>query len=206
MQRMFKTAALMAALVLAPLAPAIGGEAGDAVFAERGPWQLGDARVEWELSVEGPAAEGFRPVAEGRVTLAEVTDPSDGQPVLEMTREDGTHSRRIGPFPVSGGDPVLTFFLEQTARDMATMTGGNPHYIRNRMKDALFRAGSLTREDGSARAEFRPFAEDPNAARMGGFESLTLTFVMADPTQPIREMRAETGPGGPGYRSSLVLQ
>jgi len=205
MRQVFRAAGLAAAMLLAPLA-AGAGEAGDAVFAERGPWQLGDEQIAWELDLEGPPAEGFRPVADGRLTLAEAIDPSDGQPVLEMTREDGTRSRRIGPFPTSGGDPVLTFFLEQTARDMAAMTGGNPHYIRNRMKDALFRGGSLTQQDGTTLAEFKPFAEDPNAARMGGFESLTMTFVMADPAEPIREMRAETGPGGPGYRSSLVLQ
>lgn len=205
MRQVFRAAGLAAAMLLAPLA-AGAGEAGDAVFAERGPWQLGDETIAWELDLEGPAAEGFRPVADGRLTLAEAVDPSDGQPVLEMTREDGTRSRRIGPFPASGGDPVLTYFLEQTARDMATMTGGNPHYIRNRMKDALFRGGSLTQQDGATLAEFTPFAEDPNAARMGGFESLTMTFVMTDPAEPIRELRAETAPGGPGYRSSLVLQ
>lgn len=205
MRNLFRAAGLAAALLVAPLAAA-AGEAGDAVFAERGPWSLGDRQIAWQMSVEGPAAEGFRPVADGRLTLAEVVDPSDGQPVLEVRQEDGTRDRRIGPFPISGGDPVLTFFLEQTARDMATMTGGNPHYIRNRMKDALFRGGSIAREGDIATAEFQPFAEDANAARMNGFQSLTLTFVMADPAEPIREMRAETGEGGPGYRSSLVME
>lgn len=206
MRHLIRAAGLAAALCLAPLAPAAAAEAGDAVFAERGPWSLGDRRIEWQMRVEGPEAEGFRPVADGKMTLAEVTDPSDNAPVLEVTRDDGTRSRRIGPFPISAGDPVLTIFLEQTARDMATMTGGNPHYIRNRMKDALFRGGSLTRNGDTATAEFRPFADDPNAGQMNGFQNLTMTFVMGDPADPIREMRADTGEGGIDYRSSLVME
>nr|WP_111299040.1 hypothetical protein [Paracoccus saliphilus] len=180
-------------------------EAGDAVFAERGPWDLNDQRLEWQMTVEGPAAEGFQPVADGKVTLSETIDPSDQQPVLQLTQETDARTRQIGPFPISAGDPVLVFFLEQTARDMAALTGGSPHYIRNRLKDNLFRGGEIAQADGITTATFQPFAEDPNAARMNGFQTLTLTFVMNDPGQPIRELKAETE-DMPGYRSQLVLQ
>ncbi|MEE2860337.1 MAG: hypothetical protein VYB46_05910 [Pseudomonadota bacterium] len=189
---------------LSPL-PVLAAEAGDAVFAERGPWDLGEDRLDYRMTVEGPAAEGFSPTADGALTLAEGIDPSDGQPVLELTQTTESRDRKIGPFPISGGDPVLTFFLEQTARDMATLTGGSPHYIRNRMKDALFRGGEIARDDDVTTATFHPFEEDPNAERMNGFQSLTLTFVMGDPTDPIRELRAVTG-DTPGYRNELVLE
>ncbi|MBM3603379.1 MAG: hypothetical protein FJX25_01180 [Alphaproteobacteria bacterium] len=185
--------------------PSDAAEAGDAVFAERGPWNLGDTVLEWEMTVEGPEAQGFQPTADGRLTLAQAIDPSDQQPVLEVTRQSQNHSRKIGPFPISAGDPVLVFFLEQTARDMSTLTGGSPHYIRNRLKDALFRGGQIRQEGGVTTATFEPFSEDPNAARMNGFQTLKLTFVMEDPSDPIREMRAETR-DMPGYRSQLVLQ
>lgn len=185
--------------------PLVAAEAGDAVFTERGPWDLDDRRLEWQMTVEGPAAEGFQPVPEGKVTLSETIDPSDQQPVLQLTQETQARTRQIGPFPISAGDPVLTFFLEQTARDMSALTGGSPHYIRNRLKDSLFRGGEVAQADGTTTATFKPFAEDPNAARMHGFQTLTLTFVMNDPTQPIRELKAETE-DTPGYRSRLVLQ
>lgn len=201
-----KTRAIALALLLglAPLSAA-AAEAGDAVFAERGPWDLGDRVLEWRMTVTGPAAEGFRPTEDGRITLSQDIDPSDQQPILELTQKAGPVDRTIGPFPISSGDPVLTFFLEQTTRDMAALTGGSPFYIRNRMKEALFQGGEVTRSDGQVTARFQPFAQDANAARMNGFQTLTLTFVMADPAQPIREMRAETE-AAPGYRSQLVLQ
>ncbi|MBU3030927.1 hypothetical protein [Paracoccus marinaquae] len=186
--------------------PVLAGEAGDAVFADRGPWSLGGSALVWSLSVEGPVAEGFLPIRDGQVTLTEAIDPSDQKPVLQLTQKTDLRSRRIGPFPVSGGDPVLVFFLEQTARDMATLTGGSPFYIRNRIKDAVFRGGRITREGDSMIASFQPFTDDPNAGRMGGFRNLTLTFVLGDPASPIRELRAETAGDAPGYANRMVLQ
>ena len=191
--------------VLASPHAGLAAEAGDAVFSERGPWDLGQETLEWQLTVEGPAAEGFRPTADGRLTMTQVIDPSDDQPVLQLEQQGGAMDRKIGPFPISAGDPVLTYFLEQTVRDMATLTGGSPHYIRNRMKDAIFRGGEIADQDGQKVATFRPFAQDQNAARMKGFETLTLTFVMDDPKAPIRELRAATDQA-PGYRNTLVLQ
>lgn len=208
---MTRTIAFALLLGLAPLSalvpvPGSAAEAGDAVFADRGPWDLGATALEWDVTVQGPAAEGFRPTQDGRVTLAQAIDPGDNRPILQLTQVAGPIDRTIGPFPISAGDPVLTFFLEQTTRDMAALTGGSPFYIRNRMKEALFRGGEISREGEAVTASFRPFADDPSADRMNGFESLTLTFVMADPQEPIRELRAQTEGDAPGYLNRMVLQ
>lgn len=198
----------LAAAVLMTLSAGLAhaGEAGDAVFAERGPWSLGDSDLRWSLQVEGPETPGFLPVGDGSLTLTEAIDPTDRQPVLRLIQQTDSRTREIGPFPVSGGDPVLTFFLEQVTRDMARLTGGNPHYIRNRIKDALFRGGDLDRQDDGSVARFTPFAQDKNAPRMGGFDTLTLSFVLGDPRQPIRELRAETQGPQPGYATRMELQ
>ncbi len=199
-------AALWLGLSVLTASPVLAGEAGDAVFAERGPWSLEGRDLNWTLHVEGPESPGFLRIDKGSVTLREGTDPSDRQPILQLVQKTDTRTRQIGPFPVSGGDPVLTFFLEQTARDMARLTGGSPFYIRNRIKDALFGGGRITREGEQSVASFQPFDGDPNAARMGGFDSLTLTFVLGDPRQPIRELRAETQGDQPGYLNRMALQ
>ncbi len=199
-------AALWLGLSALTAGPALPGEAGDAVFAERGPWSL-DKDLNWSLQVKGPEATGFQPVKAGSLTLTEVTDPSDQQPVLQLVQKTDTRTRQIGPFPISAGDPVLTFFLEQVTRDMAGLTGGSPFYIRNRIKEALFQGGTIDRSGDGAVASFRPFAQDPNAARMGGFQTLALTFVLGeDPAQPIRELRAQTEGAQPGYLNRMALQ
>lgn len=199
---------LAALLCLALLTPATlsAGEAGDAVFTERAPWSLDQDGLTWAITVDGPDAPGFLHVTDGRVTLTEAIDPSDQKPILQLQQQTEQRKRRIGPFPISGGDPVLTFFLEEVTRDMAQLTGGSPFYIRNRLKDALFRGGDLNADAGQSIAVFQPFDGDPNAARMGGFENLTLTFVLDRPDQPIREMRAETRDATGGYSNVMVLQ
>ena len=194
-------------LVLAP--PALAGEAGDLVFAERGPWDISAAPVVWTISQQGPEVEGFVALGEGTITLRQIVDPSDGKPVLQLDEATARISRKIGPFPVSGGDPSLTFFLETVARDMAALTGGSPFYIRNRLKDALFRGGDVQRQGDETVAIFVPFREDKNSGRMLGFETLELRFTLGDPRQPIRAMAARTGPlagDKPAYDSAMVLK
>lgn len=215
-------AAMLGACLAGTPALLAAGEAGDLVFAERGPWALGARTLTWKLVHEGPASPAFLPVADGRVTLSQVTDPSDGKPALQLDQVAPGRNRTIGPFPVSGGDPVLVFFLESTTRDMAALTGGSPDYIRNRIKDAVFRGGTVAREGGVTTVVARPFADDPNRDRMRGFETLELRFVLGeDPKAPLREMVAETA--GPvaaavpremagrtiapaSYRHAMVLQ
>ena len=200
---------LSALIGLLALPPALAGEAGDLVFAERGPWDLSAAPLVWTLSQQGPEVEGFKPLGQGTITLSQIIDPSDGKPVLQLDEATARISRKIGPFPVSGGDPSLTFFLETVARDMAALTGGSPFYIRNRLKEALFRGGEVAIQDGRRIARFRPFADDPRRDRMYGFDSLTLRFALDDPSRPIRQMLAETGPlagDRPAYRNEMVLK
>lgn len=186
----------------------VAGEAGDAVFAERGPWSVSDQDLSWSVHVEGPEAPGFLQVKAGSVSLKEITDPADDKPVLQLIQKTDSRTRKIGPFPVSGGDPVLTFFLEQTTRDIAKLTGGSPYYIRNRIKESLFQSGEITQNgDDDAMASFHPLLDDPNAGKMNGFETLTLTFVLDDdPKAPIRELQARTDGDQPGYINHMVLQ
>ena len=198
------------ALIALLATPLRAGEAGDLVFAERGRWDLSQGPLVWTLRQTGPEVGGFAPLGEGTVTLAAVApDAADGPPALELTEQTPRITRRIGPFPASGGDPALTFFLETIARDMAALTGGSPFYIRNRLKDALFRDGAVRREGEATVAVFTPFAQDENRGRMAGFDTLELRFTLDDPKRPIRRMLAETGPlagGRAAYHSEMVLK
>ena len=199
----------IAFLAVIAATPLHAGEAGDLVFAERGPWQLADKPLIWQVTQTGPEVEGFAPLGQGTIALQQVLDASDGKPVLQLDEQTQRITRKIGPFPISGGDPVLTFFLEGVARDMATLTGGSPFYIRNRIKDALFRGGAVQRQGDQTVAVFTPFRDDKNSGRMLGFETLELRFTLGDPRQPIRAMVARTGPlagDKPAYDSAMVLK
>lgn len=206
--KILRPLALWAALATGlGLAPLFANEAGDLVFAERGPWQLGDQTIVWRLDVTGPpGVEGFVPITDGRIELAQGVDASDGAAVLELHEDTQLIKRTIGPYPVSGGDPALVFFLETTAREMARISGGSPFYIRNRIKDAVFRGGELVEVDGKRTAVFRPFQDDKNKDRMAGFETLELSFDVADPNKPIPSMLATTSAEGLGFRVSMVRQ
>lgn len=119
--------------------------------------------------------------------------------------------RGLGSFPASIGNPMIMYFAETVARDMAETAGGSPFYIRNRLKESLISAADLTegqqQMDGTDIAVktvvLRPFAKDPNRGRMNGFEDLELTIAMSD-TVPgyYLTMTAATPDGSPaGYRS-----
>ncbi len=189
-------------------AATFAGEAGDLVFTERGPWDLKGDPIVWALTINGPPEAQFRQITDGTITMGETTDPSDGKPMLELIETNPAAGqippRKIGPFPLDGGDPSVVFFLETVARDMAAVTGGSPFYIRNRMKDSVFRGGELREEGGQKIAVFRPFEADPNKERMKPFDQLELRFVMNEPKAPIHSMTASTGGEKPVFLISMV--
>jgi hypothetical protein len=185
-------------------APGRAGEAGDLVFAERAPWSLPQLLAEVDPTVYATR------VAADKASLHDLQAQRARQvSVLQLAEDTPRIKRKIGPFPTEGGDPALTFFLETVSRDMAALTGGSPFYIRNRLKDALFRGGEVRAENGGKLAVFTPFKGDKNAERMYGFDTLELRFALSDARQPIRAMVAETGPlagGRPAYHSEMVLK
>jgi hypothetical protein len=116
------------------------------------------------------------------------------------------------------GHPVLIVFLENTARNMAALTGGSPFYIRNRMREALasedaaapVRLAIAGAEIEASEVTLRPFAEDPNRERMGPFADLTLRIALSDAVPGgFARFEATTGAAGdaaPGYAETIVFQ
>jgi hypothetical protein len=136
-----------------------------------------------EVRVE---AEALPPIADGRVEIMLVEE--DGRRQALVTLQDGERVRRLNPFPADGGNPLLIVFMETAVRGMASLTGGSPFYIRNRMRDAVRRQDEGAPVDliydGRAitgeQFRFRPFSDDPNRDRMGSFADLEISFVVSD--------------------------
>jgi len=151
----------------------------------------------------------------GEITVA--LDGEAGEDAL-MTFSQGEASRTIGSFPASVGNPMIMYFVETVARDMAESTGGSPFYIRNRMKEALLRPSEIREVEAdfdghpvAARAlTLRPFENDPNRERMHGFADLSLTVTMSEAVPGWYHTLTAEVPGAAGdepiYSSRITLE
>lgn len=197
-------AALLSALPLASpagaAAPAGASETDRLIFADRD-WSGAKAGLSWSLARAGAEVPGFVPVAGGRLDVVEMMDPQYKKAMLELHEVAEGRDRVVGRFPPSV-DPLLVYFLESTTRNMAAIAGGNPDYIRSRIKAALRRGGAvLTAPDGGRTVILSPFLNDRHAARMRGFETLTLTISLApEAGAPIRGLSAEAPAAGYSLR------
>jgi hypothetical protein len=142
-------------------------------------------RYERTTEPEDPRVPDFDGTA--TVTLTEVDDRAGREARVVLSAAEGP-ARAAPPLPEAAGHPLLVVFLENTVGTMAAATGGNPAYIRSRLREALWldaegepAAVEVDGESRPARAiEVRPFAEDPARDEMGGFADLELRFVVSD--------------------------
>jgi hypothetical protein len=151
----------------------------------------------------------------GEVRLAFADDGSDEARLVFF---QGDRHRAIGAFPVDVGNPVIMYFMETVVRDMSESAGGSPFYIRNRLKEALVRPAEVRDVTAAYGADevpaqsvtLHPFENDPNGARMQGFEALALTVTMSDKVPGWYSALSAVVPGAAGgepvYASTLVLE
>jgi hypothetical protein len=185
--------------------PAAAGALSDLLMA---PGVFADADDEGPLLAYAEARsvpEGIRaqPVADGRLVLALVAGP-DGRK-LALTQDADGSERPVASFSTGTANPVLLYFLEAAVRAMAEATGGNPFYIRNRMREALTAADLETGGDPSE-VVLRPFEADRNRGRMGEFADLTVRLRFeAEAPGEILELSADTAEDVGGYHHRLTL-
>ena len=171
-----------------------------------------DTRLVYDRAVVNAADPDAAARASGGLTVS--FDPENPSDAILDFRQDGKH-RALGVFPASVGNPMIMYHMETVTRDMAAITGGSQFYIRNRMKDALIRPAEITpvqviTAEGPAEASqvvLRPFADDPNAARMQGFDALSVTVVVSDKVPGWYQSLAAEVPGtdGPVYASRITF-
>lgn len=156
-----------------------------------------------------------------------VAQPFTDDVVLEFTRHrddpgfdvDATlfpQSRKlqIGPIAASEVNPILLIFFQRDATQMSNGTGGSQHYFRNVIRrvlqtpDADAVHDTTIELDGEAlpasEITFRPFADDPNRARLREFAGKTYRVVVSEAVPGgIYEVQAQT-PEGDG--SGVLLR
>jgi hypothetical protein len=149
-----------------------------------------------------PEGGRAQPIGEGEVRLAREAGAA-GDVVSVSLVEDG-RTRRLDPFPAASGNPILVVFLESSLRAMAQATGGSPFYLRNRIKEALWKGTepepvTVEWEGADVAAErmvYRPFEGDRHSAQLGQFSEVEIEFVLSDavPGRFVR-LAAATAPG-----------
>lgn len=214
----WRVAAAAGLLAAAIATEAASGEAQDRLFAEG---VLDGVVSGRELIFRHERSGGYpgeRPakIADGEIAVALTAGEEGRRAEVRLTGQDG--SPAVAQLPAAAGHPLLLVFLENSARAMAELTGGNPVYIRNRMREALgaqdeTEPAEIVVEGAAApgtRITFRPFADDPNRNRMGAFADLELDFVVSDAVPGgFAELRAASGPGAggePDYLESMVFE
>ena len=121
-----------------------------------------------------------------------------------------TRNLQIGPLSAAAVNPILLIFFQRDASQMSNGTGGSQHYFRNVIRRALQTPDpqstkAVTIEYGGERLAaseitFRPFAGDPNRARLREFADKEYHFIVSEAVPGgVYEVGAETpeanGPG-----------
>lgn len=159
--------------------------------------------LQWQLDRSLPLAPPEAPPPAGgwrRLTAEEARH-------FTLTAESGDklalrdEMRQLAEFPASSPHPMLMMFLENVMRSVSQETGGNPHYIRNRMRTTL---GAAEVEAG--RLRIAPFLEDPNKSRFGAFADLQIEVLWsADTPGQLQKLTAWLPQNPDLYRESLIL-
>lgn len=133
------------------------------------------------LTVSAPEANGDRTVAVDMFT--------------------GPRRRAAGPFPSMVGNPLLMLFLEADLASMQKLVGGNPRYLKNKIR-AAFREGGKVEpvtvtidgvDHAAEKVTLKPFVDDAHRRELGAFIEKSYEFVVSD-TVPgaLVEMRTFT--------------
>lgn len=132
------------------------------------------------------AADRVGPDFEDAATL-ELVD-RDGARAVVVTMMSASHPRQLQEFSGEASNPLLLAFLESSLRSVARATGGNPFYLRNRVKEAMRDGGAVEHIEtplgdhavAAERITLRPFAADAHRAELGAFADLTYEIILSD--------------------------
>ena len=204
-------AVLAAALALAlPLEAA--ADARDRLFATGTLAALpADLVLAFSRELEVPAESEVEPIRDGALTIAIAEGEGEDRGTLAQARFDQAEREVLmPPSPTTAAHPALLVFLETTVHSLSELTGGSPHYLRNRFIEAFAEPASVEAVEvdwggGTAAAEeilFRPLEDDPHAAELGPLTELELAFVLSDDVPGGLYSAAATG-GAYGHHLTL---
>jgi hypothetical protein len=183
--------ALVSLAVLVGLAPAAAQTPAPAeLLFERPQWQAVQPgeRLAYRYSRQSPLEAVFGPAIEDRIRLTIEPGAAAENRTVRVEMFSETRRRAAGPFEDVPGNPAIVLFLEHHLENLARVLKANPRYLKNAIRAGLRDRAVIAPADVSVegrtvpgwRVEAKPFADDPNKAKMRGLDTLTYTFVVAD--------------------------
>ena len=207
-----RLAAAALALALGAAASAAAALAGDEAAAQEavfGRQHHDNVTAPTTLSYTFRRTGTLLPEAEDHAALDVTAVRPDGRKLVAFRLFSGQNERRLEPGQGYRNNPLIVVFLQRDVEQMGRMTGGSPHYFRNRIRDAFGRDGAVSAEPvtvafGERRLEgtkvtVEPFARDPNLLRFPEYARKRYEFVLApDIPGGVYSLRAVTPNGGGG--------
>ncbi len=130
--------------------------------------------------------KGLSPSFEDDVKLS--VEQSGEERSASVDLYTGPRAKTVGPLPNMNGNPLVMVMLEQDVREMGKVLGGNPYYIRNRIREAINEGEQVqsTKINYAGRMlegwtiTLKPFAKDQNRDKLKDFAERSYEITIAD--------------------------
>ena len=137
------------------------------------------------------------------VRLAFTRHTNDRAFDVDATLFPATRNLEIGPMSAAVANPILVIFFQRDASQMSNGTGGNQNYFRNTIRRVLETPDPESVHDttitfagqqvAASEISFRPFANDPNRARLRAFADKSYRVIVSDAVPGgVYEVQTET--------------
>lgn len=117
-----------------------------------------------------------------------VNDGDDGTKTVVVKVFTGERGRRPQNIQGMTGNPVLVVFLDRAVNNLAILSGGSRPFLKQKLKmsfvngakvepvEIAFKGASIK----GNRIQVKPYAGDPNALKMMGYDGATFDIVVSD--------------------------
>lgn len=142
---------------------------------------------------------------------------ANGARDIDLRIFTGERARDVNSISGLTGNPLLVIFLDRSVGNMVQLTGGKAPYFKDRLRAGLrdkatseaTKAEFEGRTLDATRITIRPFADDPNAARMLGYEGAQFELLVAEAAPGmllgLKSEFTSDLPGAPKLTERIVL-
>jgi hypothetical protein len=140
----------------------------------------------FERRVSDPKLLG-EPFKDG-INVDVVNEGDDGTKTVVVKVFTGERGRDPQNIQGMTGNPVLVVFLDRAVNNLALLSGGSRPYLKQKLKMSFLNPAKVEPVEiafnGSSikgsRIEVKPYAGDPNALKMMGYDGATFDIVVSD--------------------------